>query len=232
MPKRFEPKVRLWVYRYLCKRDGEWCKSCGCKPTRTLESDFSGVVRHPKHVTLDIHHIDGNAKNNNPSNLILLCHRCNTSISNKQRAGKSSVSCVRDNGRERWEGKVATRIARQQVNYASGDASMQANGLYEVPFREWVLLQVRNLGFIAKRDAINAGAETVGCSTQTARRYLDKLTSYAGPLCEEKDLLGEMMLTWQSYLGSVDAPPIESAEQESKTTSRSGDNPTRIGEKR
>ena len=31
-------------------------------------------------------------------------------------------------------------------------------------------------------EAINSGAETVGCNVQTARRYLDKLTSRAGPL--------------------------------------------------
>lgn len=74
---------------------------------------------------------------------------------------------------------------------------MQANDLFELDFRAWVLDQVRTYGSYPKTDAINSGAEVVGCSSLTSRRYLEKLTSAKGVLQEAKNPLKQMILTFK-----------------------------------
>ena len=62
------------------------------------------LVSPTTQLTLDIDHIDGNPKNENPDNLRLLCRRCNVATSNKSNARKSYSSdlcvCVCEKGRE------------------------------------------------------------------------------------------------------------------------------------
>ena len=101
--------------------------------------------------------------------------------------------------RERTEGKPGTRIVRQVVDYSDARApvTMQANSLYEVDFREWLLKTVRERRMYLKADAVNAGAEMVGCSPETAKRYIAKLASPTGPLRETKDKVGGWMLTFR-----------------------------------
>jgi len=53
---------------------------------------------------------------------------------------------------------------------------------------------IRYHGFIPKKEAINSGARIVGCSVQTATRYLDKITSQAGPLMVTRDMLRHEVL--------------------------------------
>ena len=48
-----------------------------------------------------------------------------------------------------------------------------------------------------KKDIIDAGAHIAGCNTQTTRRYLDPLTSSAGPFKERKDEMGNVMITFR-----------------------------------
>ena len=101
--------------------------------------------------------------------------------------------------REREEGKASTRIAREALDFRSPEAptTMQANFLYELDFRKWLLSHVLEHGFIPKADAIAAGAEIVGCSPLTTQRYIAKLTSSVGVLREVKDMVGESVLTWK-----------------------------------
>jgi hypothetical protein len=156
--------------------------------------------------TLDIDHIDGNPKNNEPDNLRLLCRRCNVSLSNKSRPRRSLSSDLSVCVREIREGKPATRIAREDANYREGSPEMQANLLYEVPFRRWIMKQVTTNGSYDYSTAMNEGAEVTGCSPQTTSRYLAKLTSPAGPLTETKDALGHRVLILKPHLQSPPEP--------------------------
>jgi hypothetical protein len=83
---------------------------------------------------------------------------------------------------------------------------MQANALYEPRFRNWLLGRFAQAGieFLDKDDAINSGAEVAGCSTATAITYLKKLTSSAGPLVEQPDLLGRMNIMMKPELEARD----------------------------
>jgi hypothetical protein len=174
MPRRWGVNTRLWAYRYLVLRDGESCAVCRSTPTAQN--------------TLDIDHEDGNPKNNERDNLRLLCRRCNVSLGNKARPSSAKRE------RERKEGKPATRIVKEDAGYRQGSPEMKANLLYEVSFRRWLMSQVCSQGGYSKKEAIAEGAELVGCSPLTTARYLEKLTSKAGTLREEKDALGHTIL--------------------------------------
>lgn len=190
MPRRWGVNTRLWVYRYLVLRDGEHCARCFIAPTTQN--------------TLDIDHIDGDSHHNEPSNLRLLCRSCNVALANVKRSTKVPSSDQKE--RERGEGKPATRVAREVVDYRQGGAEMQANFLYEVDFRHWLLKQVIQNGHFPKLDAITAGAEIVGCSPSTTVKYLSKLVSSAGPLKESRDMLGDIYLELKDHL--KEKPPI------------------------
>jgi len=187
MPRRWGINTRLWAYRYLVIRDGERCARCYEIPT--TQND-----------TLDIDHIDGDDWNNDPDNLQLLCRSCNVIKENKRRAGGTSPSDQYVCEREGKEGKASTRVSRDIVNYKEGSQEMQANFLFELDFRKWLLGKIRDLGGYPKLDAINSGAEVVGCSPSTTVRYLGKLISREGPLQEDKDMLGDIVLTLKDHL--------------------------------
>jgi len=183
MPRRWGINTRLWAYRYLAIRDGEQCARCYEIPTTQN--------------TLDIDHIDGISFNNDPDNLRLLCRSCNVALENQTRTRPSDHSVCE---RERQEGKAATRVSREIVNYQEGSQEMQANFLFELDFRRWLMEKISTLGGLLKADAIAAGAEVVGCSPSTTARYIAKLTSSAGPLREARDMLGGTILTLKDGL--------------------------------
>lgn len=184
MPRRYGVNTSLWVYRYLVLRDGEQCARCFEIPTaqNKLERD----------------HVDGNPHNHDPANLRLLCKRCNVTLSNKARVFTTPSSAQKE--REAAEGKSATRIVREAVNYKHGAPEMQANFLFEVDFRNWLLAKVKDLGHYPRADAIAGGAEVVGCSPSTTTKYLAKLVSSEGPLKETKDMLGDIQLELKAHL--------------------------------
>jgi hypothetical protein len=172
------------IYGLIARTDGDRCAICGAGPTATN--------------ALDIDHIDGNPKNNAPDNLRLLCRRCNVATSNRLHPRKNHSSDLRE--RKKIGGQAATRIAKEDANYREGSPEMQANLLFEDPFREWVIARVTEQGSYPYTSAVNAGAERVGCSPLTTRRYLDKLTSEDGPLTEIKDALGHRVLILKPHL--------------------------------
>lgn len=169
---RYTPKVRIWIYHFLVTRDGEECLLCRRGPGKNRR--------------LEIDHIDGNPNNDNPGNLCLLCSYCNKRLEVltpsehrkiiKKRYAQHVCECVCVRGNE------ATLIKKTQVGYDEGNKEMQANNLFEMDYREWLLSKVKLHGYYPKDEAINAGAEEVGCSPATANRYLNKLTSAAGVL--------------------------------------------------
>lgn len=179
MSRRWSVQTRAWAYRYLVLRDGEICAECTNAPTT-----FYG---------LDIDHIDGNIHNKEESNLRLLCRRCNVSRENKRRAHSPS----RQRESERVIEIPRTRVVKSAVVYHSGSVEMQANLLFEIDYRSWLFSYLQQNEFISKKEAINAGAEFVGCNPSTSAKYLSKLTSLYGPLMELKDMLGEVMVVYK-----------------------------------
>ena len=177
MPRRWSsPQTRAWAYRFLVLRDGEKCKLCGAIPKNTY--------------SLDIDHIDRNPTNTNPQNLRLLCRSCNVAEENRNRPSAAERETERENPR--------TRIAKEAACYSEGSPEMQANALFEVRYRHWVQGFIAAQGFITRKDAVNAGAEAVGCSPLTSAKYLAKLTSMLGPLKESKDMLGDVVITMKA----------------------------------
>jgi len=191
----------LWAYRYLVLRDGDFCQECEKSPTAQN--------------TLDIDHLDGNPKNNEKDNLRLLCRACNTALGNKARPSSAKRE------RERKEGKPATRIIKEDAGYRQGSPEMKANLLYEVSFRRWLMSQVRSQGGYPKKEAVAEGAELVGCSPLTTARYLEKLTSKAGPLREEKDLLGHTILLLKPELENPEHAELSAHSPQAEKLSRS-----------
>ena len=76
---------------------------------------------------------------------------------------------------------------KSALGYQNGPFEARANNIYEVPFRSWLNRSLEERGKIAKKEAINSGAEVTGCSIKTTDRYLRKLTSEAGPFQEVLD---------------------------------------------
>ena len=200
-PRRWTTAVRKWVYRYLVARDGERCYRCQAVPPPML----------------DIHHVDGNPKNDDPLNLVLACGPCNKAL---QSPRMRAVEAMRDlfkpvsrggAPRERdmlrsdqtqlqpgafTTSEPAGHAARPDpLNLVTqGSPEYQASSLYEPIFRDWVVAQVRANSSLSLREAVNSGAEYTGCSPQTTRRYLEKLVSSLGPLAIVADMTGEACL--------------------------------------
>ena len=208
-PRRWATTTRLWAYRYLVLRDGEHCAIChalpttqNAPPTRDSTTQNSSTTQN----TLDIDHIDGDPENNHPDNLRLLCRQCNVATSNRSSPRKRDSSDLCVCVRERKEGKPGTRISRKDANYRDGSSEMQANLLYEVRFRRWLMRKVTTEGGYDRTTAIAEGAELVGCSPATTARYITKLTSPSGPLMEMDDALYHRILILKPYL---QPPPHE-----------------------
>ena len=88
-------------------------------------------------------------------------------------------------------------MVKELVEYRNASPEMKANSYFENQYREWVLTTVREHGLITKVEAVNSGAEVVGCSPLTAGRYLVKLTSAVGSLKESKDATGTVVISFK-----------------------------------
>lgn len=105
---------------------------------------------------LCIDHKDNRNSNNRLTNLQFLCHSCNT---------KKNHPSIED--------------PQQRVM----TPEMALGKSYEKRFRKWVsgLIQSpENHGVLQYEFLVNSGAERIGCSPETIKRYLKKLTSKAG----------------------------------------------------
>ena len=121
-----------------------------------------------KNPILFIDHINNNNSDNRLENYQLLCRSCNTKKNHPQNA-------------EPFE--------RTQT------PEMILGKRYESDFRRWVagqFMENENIG-LEVDHLINAGAEKVGCSTETIKRYLRKMTSSEG-MYEYLDKFGSVCL--------------------------------------
>lgn len=201
MAKRWATKnERLWVYRFLVARDGEQCLICERPPT--------------KRRALEIDHIDNKSKNDDPDNLCLLCRSCNErmilcKVQDKMRLIRYKVLkhvCVCENSNKNDKGGNgrqdygAVSQVQELIDYSSGSQEMKANAVFEKDFRKWLLAIVGHNGSYPKQEAINSGAERVGCSPVTTKRYLEKLTSTGGVLDIKENSLHQKVLVVKPHI--------------------------------
>ena len=181
---RWSRNTYNWAYRFLCLRDGERCIICRVRPKPGTK--------------LEIDHIDGNISNNDQDNLCLLCKKHNCEMRGKKPVEHKRIihSYRLQNEREKESNSAipATQFTREIVDYHSGSAEMQANTLFEPKFRGWIIDKVIAEGEVLKDDALNSGAEVVGCSVQAAKGYLKKMTSSSGILYEAINTFGQVVL--------------------------------------
>jgi len=186
MANRFQIRQHDLAYRFIAARDGEHCLSCNKKPPA---------------IKLTIDHADNNPENWDPENLHLLCQKHNLELRGKP-AGEHkrlirAYSANNERERARERGRENTNVVKDLVDFRNASPEMKANSYYETQYREWVLTVIREQRFITKVEAVNSGAEVVGCSPLTANRYLAKLTSSVGPLRESKDATGTVIISFR-----------------------------------
>ena len=170
-PRQWATETYQLIHDCLVVVHGDHCAVCHATPTEPLAID----------------HIDRNRKNRNFTNLRLLCRTCN----NQNRSLRGINESERVRQLKLGETISPTETAKQDLPYANGSAEMKASTYFELIYRNWVIENAP----MERNDAINAGAETVGCNVQTATRYLAKLTSKAGPLAVIQDTQGRYTIT-------------------------------------
>jgi len=111
----------------------------------------------PEERQLVIDHKDNNNQYNDLNNLQLLCRRCNY-LKNPRRPVDECVS--------ECESGAQTEI--------------QINKSKEMSFRKFVYHELNEYNKVSEHDLINVGAEDIGISPVTAKRYLDKMCSSRG----------------------------------------------------
>ena len=185
MANRFQVRQHDIAYKFIAARDGEYCLQCKRKPPAKLQID----------------HADNNPDNWDPENLHLLCQKHNLELRGKPVAEHKKAirdySANNERERARERGRENTHLVKDMVDFRNASPEMKANSYYETQYREWLLTIIREQKFIIKMEAVNSGAEVVGCSPLTAGRYLAKLTSSVGPLEESKDATGTMVVSFR-----------------------------------
>ena len=115
--------------------------------------------RSPPEVKLVIDHKDNDNQNNNLSNVQLACRSCNY----KKNPRRPLAMCVNKENNSRFD-------------------SISINQEKEPKFREYVYGEVQKTGSALWDDLVDAGAEFVGVSIETAKRYMRKMISKTGKL--------------------------------------------------
>lgn len=130
------------------------------------------LVEQGRSPTLCIDHINNNDSDNRLDNYQLLCKSCNTKKNHPT---------------------LEEPFAR------SATPEMIRGKKYESDFRRWVAghyMENENIG-LHYDYLINTGAEIVECSTETIKRYLNKMTSSAG-IYEWFDKMGSTVMVLKS----------------------------------
>lgn len=165
MGKRFSIAEHDLVKAFLIERDGDCC-------VITLAEDTEADP-------LEIDHADGNPENWAPENLHLIVRSWNkklralTSWEHKQFI--KDCCAKSESARARRRGNMATFQVRQKVDFSQGSAEMKANNYYELKYRDWVLDIIKREGFITVEESEDDGAEYIGGSQITIKRYNKKL---------------------------------------------------------
>jgi len=196
MPRLKNKEVKLAVD--LCqKRDGVGC--------------FYNKNGHPCAGDIVLHHVDNNPDNNDPRNWRLACtghnHRLNPRGSGKrgirvkaQIDNRHKKPSIREREREREKLEVRPRVQ---------SAEFEKNKVCEPAFRHWIIKTIKKFGSITLDDAVDGGAEYVGCSQQTIRRYLRKMCSNEGILeIDDKNPQKVVLIRFKEKFKLMRAPEI------------------------
>ena len=143
-------------FKFLTKRDGGYCQMCK-------------VSRRKKKLVID--HIDNNNNHTYPDNLQLLCYSCNYKKNPRlsEREPFDNV-CVR----------VTNNHNTDNYHLSTIPTEIMINKAKEPKFIIYTKETIDEHGKWEEKDLINSGAQVVGVSQITAKRYLDKLCSSAG----------------------------------------------------
>jgi len=117
----------------------------------------------PSTERLELDHVNGDPSDNRLTNFRWLCKSCNLAARRLNRTAGLG-ECVGDN----------------QIEDGVTSAEVSINREKEPAFRKWLFDRVMGRKPLYTEEAIYAGAEAVGCSPQTTRRYLAKAVSAAG----------------------------------------------------
>lgn len=115
--------------------------------------------KKPPEYKLVIDHKDNDNSNNELWNLQLLCRACNY----KKNPRRPFAQCV-------------------SVVKKTAEDSISINRQKEPQFRKYVYAEIRERGQVLWETLVSSGAEIVGISVETARKYLVKMTSDYGAL--------------------------------------------------
>jgi len=142
---------------------------------------------------LILHHVDNNSDNNAPGNWRIVCAGHNTRLNPRGRDKRHKNAYVKEWMKGRGNGgyrqkEVLGEIRRMGREEGDDDptrrkyqsAEMEKNNICEPAFRQWVEDIITKLGRVKTTDIINGGAEKVGISQQSSKRYLDKMCSFTG----------------------------------------------------
>ena len=125
-----------------------------CRGCQALESERELVIDHK----------DNNNKNNNPSNWQFLCRSCNYTKNPRLKEREPLDVCV-------------------SVSKPSNTPSeIKINRAKEPLFRTYAEEEVKANVHVLEQELINSGAEKLGLSPITAKRYVEKMCSSLGIL--------------------------------------------------
>ena len=192
MPNRFQIAQHQLAYDFIIKRDGEYCLVCFIE---------NGIKRGPPTIKLQIDHADNNPRNWSSTNLHLLCQKHNLKMRNKPLVEHKRLiedySAKNECVRARENHYIATMIAKEQVDYASGSPEMQANSIYEQRWLDFMHEWIGVNGSIPRYEAIYSGSAAVDCSPSTTTRYLAKYSSSFGCFQESRDSAGVKIIVYR-----------------------------------
>jgi hypothetical protein len=132
---------------------------------------------------------------------------------------RHSVWQGREGERGRGRGYTVAGINRQLFDTGNGSIEMKLNGIIEPAFKEWLIEFLKVTEIIRKHDAEVAGADIVGCSQKTTKRYLEKmLNPITGVIDETVDAFGVRILKLRPDFMSTGKPPkpLQQAPQSKK----------------
>ncbi len=139
-----------------------------------------GVLPHERE--LIIHHKDNNNFNNNLNNLVLLCRTCNYNIHPRLS-----------------ERPVDLRVSENEKEIPT---EMEVNRTMKPRFQLYVGHILNEKGQESEKELVNGGAQHLGISSVTTKRYMNELCSKDGPYY--KKTVGKTnVISWKAEMEMI-----------------------------